>query len=102
MRRTCCPPDRHRREGRSPSRQAATNEWLCLLESELQHTRVVRVAHLSIVEHRHAERVLLLEILELDVELAGGGELSRDDDRPHAVLPGVLGRDVTAIPSEGR
>ena len=43
-----------------------------LLELEPEHARCVRVPHLGVVEHRHAEGVLLLEIVELHVVFTAG------------------------------
>src|SRR5215467_10025971 len=71
-----------------------------LLEREPQHARSVGVAYLRIVENRHAERVLLLWITELDVELAVRDEPAREHERPGPVLPRGLHGDVAAIPGE--
>src|SRR5215467_12595420 len=89
---------RAREAGASPaSRQ---RRMAPLLERELEHARSVGVAYLRIVEHRHAERVLLLWITELDVELAVRDEPAREHERPGPVLPRGLHGDVAAIPGE--
>ena len=72
-----------------------------LLQRHLQHARVVRMAHLGVVEDRDAERVLLLHVVELHVELAVGDELPGDHERPYAILPDVLGRDVAPVALKG-
>src|SRR5215470_11994635 len=71
-----------------------------LLEHHFQDARCIGMAHLRVVEDRHAERVLLLHVVELDVEIAAGDELAREYERPGPVLPRRLHGDIAAVSGE--
>src|SRR5262245_38091089 len=71
-------------------------------ELELQRADMKRVSHLGVVEHRNAEFVRAVELVELDVEPAASHELARHDRGPLAVLPGDRRRDLAAVAGEWR
>src|SRR4051812_15607385 len=71
-----------------------------LRELHLQCVVGNRMAHLRIVEGRHAEVVRLGGVVELDVVLAAGHELACDLERPFAVLPAIRRLQIGAVAKE--
>lgn len=55
-------------------------------ELELQSSGVLRAANLRVIERGETERILGVQVLELDVVLAAGHQLARNDERVLAVL----------------